>query len=265
MKKIITMLVALFMATSFSACSIVEPNYEGIKMTNWGKNGIEDFVEVHGNAGIIYWLFGEKIYRVPMFETTGGLQEVKILAIDAGEFRIDPHYQYKPSRGKGKKIVFDYKHIAGNKATISLDNIEEKILNVVVYNAYREVAREYTTDDLMSNLNQYEKKVEERLVKEFKNKGFDLISLTSGLEPPKSMKNAIEARNNSIQRARQVENDLQVAKNQQDIARIEQETNRIKSIGLTDKILTEQYIDMLLRTKNKVIITDGKTPLIISR
>jgi len=264
MKKNIFSVIAIAGVFSITGCSIVEPNYEGIKMTNWGKSGIDDFVEVHGNAGIIKEMFGEKLYRVPMFETTGGLKEVKILAIDAGEFTIDPHYQYKPTRGKGKQIVFDYKHIAGDEPTVSLNNIEEKILNVVVYNAYREVARQYTTDALMSNLNEYERKVEARLDEEFKAKGFDLISLTSGLEPPSSMRNAIEARNNSIQRARQVENDLQVAKNQQEIAKIEQETNRIKSIGLTDKILMEQYINMLRETKNKVIITDGKTPIMLS-
>ena len=46
-------------------------------------------------------------------------------------------------------------------------------------------------------------------------------------------------------------------------AKIDAETNRIQSAGLTKEILMQQYIEMLRNTSNKVIITDGKTPVIL--
>lgn len=257
--------IAIAFTMFTSGCSIVEPNYEGIKRVNWGKNGKEDYVEVKGNAGVIKEFLGEKLYLVPMYETTGEVKETEIFASDAGRFTVDPNYMYKPIKGSGREIVFAYKHVGMESPEASMDNIEDAILDILVKNAYKETAREYTTDGLMNNLNEFEKKNESRLKKEFETKGFELLQLTSGLTPPPSMAHAIEERNNSIQRARKAKNDLEIARMDQERAVIEQRTNQIKSQGLTDRILMERYIQMLEKTKNKVIITDGKTPIMLTR
>jgi hypothetical protein len=109
----------------------------------------------------------------------------------------------------------------------------------------------------------FESRVQERLKNEFEGKFFKLNSLTSGLTPPASMAQAIEARNNQKQMAEQVHNELEVARMQKEKAQIEQETNRIKSQGLTKEILAERYIDALRWSNNRIIITDGKTPVMI--
>ena len=46
-------------------------------------------------------------------------------------------------------------------------------------------------------------------------------------------------------------------------AKIDAETNKVQSVGLTKEILMQQYIEMLGKTSNKVIITDGRTPVIL--
>jgi hypothetical protein len=79
------------------------------------------------------------------------------------------------------------------------------------------------------------------------------------------MAQAIEARNNQKQMAEQVKNELEVARMQKEKAQIEQETNRIKSQGLTKEILTERYIDALRWSNNRIIITDGKTPVMLQQ
>ena len=66
---------------------------------------------------------------------------------------------------------------------VMMDNVENSILNKLVTNAYREEARNYTTDSLMNNLNTFERQVETRLKKDFENKFFQLNNLTSGLKP----------------------------------------------------------------------------------
>ena len=137
-----------------------------------------------------------------------------------------------------------------------MDNVENSILNKLVTNAYREEARNYTTDSLMNNLNTFERQVETRLKKDFENKFFQLNNLTSGLKPPASMAKAIELRNNAIQQAEQVKNELQVSKMNLEKAKIDAE-------GLDNKILQEKWIEAIRNTNNKVIITDGKTPVIL--
>lgn len=254
--------MAIF-TTQLTACSRVEPNHEAVKMVNWGKNGMHDLIEVKGLVPLNPFT-GEKLYQVPMWETSGGFDNGDILAKDAGEFTISPRYQYSPMRTRGKNIVYNFKDISGNENLISLDEIELKILNVIVFNAYREIARSYTTDGLMSNLQGYEEKVEKRLIEEFEKKGFVLLSLTSSLNPPQSMKKAIEARNESIQNARKAENDLEIARMEQQKAIIERETNRIKSQGLTPQILASKWIEAI-GDNDKIIITDGNTPVMLTK
>lgn len=254
-------IVILVFILAMKGCSRVEPNYEGVLMENYGRNGKADFRTVTGRQWVVFP--GVELYQVPMFETSGDPVAVSINAKDAGVFTVDPSYQYQPIRGKGVDIVFNYKHLGVNAPEVMMDNVEQAILNKLVINVYREEARNFTTDSLMNNLNAFEKQVEARLREDFSGKFFQLNNLTSGLQPPASMAKAIENRNNAIQEAERVKNELNVAKMNLEKAKIEAETNRVKSQGLDGKLLQEKWIEAIRNTNNKVIITDGKTPVIL--
>ena len=257
MKKLLFFLIA---ATALVACNPVKPNHEGVLMQNYGRNGQGDFSIVTGAQGPLG--MGSELYQVPMYEQTADPSSVDILAKDAGKFTVDPSFTYECMRGLGINIVFSYKHTGFED---NMDNLENMILNPIVINAFREEARNFTTDSLMNNLNGFENLVQARLAKDFEAKYFKLNNLTSGLTPPPSMSQAIEDRNNAIQKARQVENELTTAKLYQEKAIIEQKTNQIKSQGLTKEILAQQYIDALRWSNNRIIITDGKTPVLINQ
>lgn len=257
MKKLFFIIVA---AATIAACNPVMPNFEGVLMQNYGRNGMQDFSIVTGTQGMLGP--GTELYQVPMYEQTADPTQVTITAKDAGVFTVDPSFTYEAVRGKGIDIVFNYKHTGFDD---NMDNLENMILNPIVINAFREEARNFTTDSLMNNLNMFESRVQDRLKAEFEGKFFKLNSLTSGLTPPTSMAQAIEARNNQKQMAEQVKNELEVARMQKEKAQIEQETNRIKSQGLTKEILAERYIDALRWSNNRIIITDGKTPVLINQ
>lgn len=254
-------IVILVFILAMKGCSRVEPNYEGVLMENYGRNGKADFKTVTGRQWVLFP--GVELYQVPMFETSGDPVAVQVNARDAGVFTVDPSYQYQPIRGKGVDIVFNYKHLGVNAPEVMMDNVEQAILNKLVINVYREEARNFTTDSLMNNLNAFEKQVEARLREDFSGKFFQLNNLTSGLQPPASMAKAIENRNNAIQEAERVKNELNVAKMNLEKAKIEAETNRVKSQGLDGKLLQEKWIEAIRNTNNKVIITDGKTPVIL--
>jgi regulator of protease activity HflC (stomatin/prohibitin superfamily) len=241
------------------SCNRPEPNYEGVLMTEYGRNGLESFKVVTGAQGPLGP--GSELYQVPMFEEKGDCDAVNISAKDAGIFTVDPAYTYQATRGKGPNIILSYKHLGTGREFF--DNIESRVLDKIVVDAFRERARFYTTDSLMNNLGQFETEVETVLNEKFTAKFFTLNTLTSGLTPPKSMADAIEARNNAIQKANEVKNQLETARMLKEKAIIDAETNRIQSAGLTREVLTQQYIEMLKNSKNKIIITDGKTPVIL--
>lgn len=259
MKKFILLNAVALLAIS---CNRPEPNYEGVLMTEYGRNGINSFKTVTGAQGILGP--GSELYEVPMWEQKGDPQKVVINTKDASEFTVDPSYTYKPIRGKGPEIVLNYKNYPIAKPEEFFEAVEQNILNKRVTDAYREEARNYTTDSLMNNLASYENKVQNRLAKEFQLKYFELTTLTSGLKPPASMTASIEARNKAVQEANKVKNELETSRMLLEKARIDAETHRVQSAGLTREVLTQNYIEMLRYTSNKVIITDGKIPVILN-
>lgn len=257
MKKTLALLVGVLFLVS---CNRPEPNYEGVLMTDYGRNGIESFGVVTGAQGPLGP--GSELYQVPMFEQKADVDAVRVSAKDAGVFTIDPSYSYQVTRTKGPNIVLNYKHLGTGEGF--LDNVEENVLNKLVTDTFREEARNYTTDSLMNNLNTFEKRVEKTLASKFASKYFTLNTLTSGLTPPKSMAEAIEARNNAIQKANQVRNELETSKLYQEKARIDAETDRIKSAGLTKEVLQQKWIEAIRTSQNRIIITDGRTPIILN-
>lgn len=254
--------IALGVVSTMVSCSSVEPNNEGVLMTNYGRNGESDFSLVKGRI----WTLapGTELYNVPMNEQRGDCPAMEVTSKDAGVFIVDPTYAYQPKRGSGIPIIFNYKSYNPNNPNDFFELVEQNILNPRVLNAYKETARNFTTDSLMYNVNAFERAVQERLRGEFDTAFFKLKELSSGLTPPKSMREAIEERNNAIQEANKVQNQLRVSKMLQEKAIIDQQTNKIKSQGLTREILTEKYIEMLRNSSNRVIITDGKTPIILN-
>ena len=258
MKKMIFLFSVI---ASLVGCNRPEPNYEGVLMTEYGRNGINSFKIVTGAQGMLGP--GSELYQVPMWEQAGDPDIVEITAKDAGVFTVDPSYTYTPIRGKGAEIVFNYKNYRIQNPETFFDNVEANVLNKRVTDAYREEARNYTTDSLMNNLGKFELSVQKRLKEEFKTKFFDLTTLTSGLKPPASMLKAVEDRNKAIQEANRVKNELETSRMLLEKAKIDAETNKVQSVGLTKEILMQQYIEMLRKTSNKVIITDGRTPVIL--
>lgn len=258
MKKLLIIGLAFLGLTS---CNRPEPNYEGVLMTDYGRNGLESFETVTGAQGPL--APGSELYQVPMFEQKADCDVVKVSAKDAGIFTIDPSYTYSATRGQAPSIVLNYKHLGTGDEF--LKSIESNVLDRLTTDTFREEARSYTTDSLMNNLGSFEKTVEATLTEKFKKKGFTLNTLTSGLTPPKSMADAIEARNNAVQQANQVKNELETSKMYLEKAKIDAETNRMKSSGLTKEVLQQQWIEAIRNTDNKVIITDGKTPIIIGQ
>lgn len=264
--NLFTTTAILFIVTALSSCvgcNRVKPNYEGVLMTNYGRDGKSDFKLVTGSQGLL--APSTELYQVPMFEQTADPAAIQITARDAGVFTVDPSYTYQAIRGKGVDIIFNYKHVGIDDEVTIMDNIEGAVLNKRVTDVYREEARVFTTDSLMNNLNNFEQRVQARLVNEFEKKFFTITALTSGLKPPESMAAAVERRNNAIQQAEQVRNELQVAEMNLQKARIEAEENKVRASGLNATNLQEKWIEAIRNTQNRVIITDGKTPVILGQ
>lgn len=65
----IFLIVALFAVVLFASCERVAPNYAGVLMENYGKQGKEDFKIVAGKVST--WELGTELFQVPLFDQRG--------------------------------------------------------------------------------------------------------------------------------------------------------------------------------------------------
>lgn len=90
-RKIDFLIVALFAVVLFISCERVAPNYAGVLMENYGKQGKEDFKIVSGKVST--WELGTELFQVPLFDQRGEFAEaVTLKAADNTEFKARPTY-----------------------------------------------------------------------------------------------------------------------------------------------------------------------------
>ena len=75
-RKIDFLIVALFAVVLFASCERVAPNYAGVLMENYGKQGKEDFKIVAGKVST--WELGTELFQVPLFDHTKGSRQYRV-------------------------------------------------------------------------------------------------------------------------------------------------------------------------------------------
>lgn len=86
MKRLIKLTMVCMTLVMFVSCERVAPNYAGVLMENYGKQGKEDFKIVSGKVST--WELGTELFQVPLFDQRGEFAEaVTLKAADNTEFQ----------------------------------------------------------------------------------------------------------------------------------------------------------------------------------
>jgi regulator of protease activity HflC (stomatin/prohibitin superfamily) len=248
MKKLIALGIALFMAfLIWLICTErIDAGYEGIKVKLYGSDkGVQDVSLVTGR--VWYNPLTESIYEFPTYVQTVNYENFTVNAKDGSVFTVDPTLSLRVQPGFTPKIFIKYRK-----------RIDE-ILNYTLVNHIKDVYRiefnKYSTDSIISNRERFEAGVQEKMIAFLKNEGFVLEQLTSGIQYPESITQAINAKNAAIQKAQQAENELKVveanAKKLIVQAEAEARANDLKQKTLSPLLIQQQFIEKW----------DGKTPL----
>lgn len=236
-----TTLLLFAVLSLMQSCTWVKPQYDGVLMTEYWRNGISDFTIVTGKVQT--WGMGTELIQIPTWEQRADLDSVKIYAKDGGEFYIDPVYTYKRKIGKSREIAFNYRRFDSSGEEL-MDLIEKEILNPRVVNSYRDIARTFSSDSLMNNQAMYEKAVESALVAVFDSAYFEPKTLSSGLIPPPSLRQRIEERNAMIQETEKVKNEAAKERAQLEVIRLKAEQNRALSQSLTPEVIKMRELEL---------------------
>lgn len=188
-RKIDFLIVALFAVVLFASCERVAPNYAGVLMENYGKQGKEDFKIVSGKVST--WELGSELFQVPLFDQRGEFAEaVTLKAADNTEFKARPTYSYKVIKNRAIDVVFDNKHIG--RGSDFMSSLEDNILEPRIYDLIKEESRKHKTDSLMADGGSlvFEKRLEQIVDKEFEKEVCNYShSLPSWSSPIKFAKN----------------------------------------------------------------------------
>jgi|GEM_PF-101506 len=250
MKNLLKMFVLICTFASLVSCERVAPNYAGVLMENFGKSGKEDFTIVTGRVNVA--APGTELFQVPLFDQRGEFETPTTLkAADNTEFNARPTYSYRVIKNRAIDIVFDNKHIgSGNDF---MESLEDNILEPRIYDLIKEESRKHRTDDLMADGGSlmFEKKLEDIVLAEFEKRGLTLMTFSAQLEFSNKVKAKIDSRNEVNTNITVLDQQIEEQKKKNQLEELKTEQNLIRSRGLTDKLLQEQFIDKW----------DGKTPL----
>lgn len=200
MRKIMfAMLAAVLMLTS-CGYEKVDAGYEGIKVNLYGDGkGVDDVSLVTG--AVWYNPITTAVYEYPTFVQTVDYPPFSINAKDGSSFTVDPTISLKIVDGKSPEVFKKYRK----------DDIRE-VINTTLYNyvknAFRIQLNGYTTDELVSKREEFELAIETKLSEELTRENFQLEQMTSGLQYPNTLVQAIDAKNQAVQDALKIENEV---------------------------------------------------------
>lgn len=259
MKTIIKLLCVLTLVFGLSSCGYerIDAGYEGIKVNLYGDGkGVDDVSLVTG--AVWYNPVTTAVYEYPTFVQTVDYPPFSINAKDGSSFTVDPTISLKIVDGKSPEVFKKYRK----------EDIVE-VINTTLYNyvknAFRIQLNNYTTDELVSKREEFEKSIEDRLSKELLAENFQLEQMTSGLQYPQTLVNSIDAKNAAIQQALKAENEVKTieaeAKKKVAAAQGEAEALRIKGDAESEynkKISAS--LSVLIVQQDMIEKWDGKLP-----
>lgn len=257
--KLYYLAIAVVAMLSLNSCGYerVDAGYEGIKVNLYGDNKGVDNVNLVTGA-VWYNPITTAVYEYPTFVQTVDYEPFSINAKDGSSFTVDPTISLKIVDSKSPEVFVKYRK----------DNIAD-VINTTLYNyvknAFRIELNKYTTDELVSKREEFEKAIEDRLTKELLAENFQLEQMTSGLKYPKTLIQSIDAKNAAIQNALRAENEVKTieAEAKKKVAAAQGEAEALKIKGDAEAEYNRKIsasLSPLIIQQDMIEKWDGKLP-----
>lgn len=257
-KAIWVALCAICVVAMMSSCTRIDAACEGIKVNLYGSDkGVDDVVLVTG----MVWFnpLTEEVYEYPTYVQMVDYEPFEINAKDGSKFIVDPTININPIAGKAATIFKKYRK--------PLDEVIHDVLRTHIVNAYRIKLNTYTTDELVSKREEFERVTEDYLREVLAKENFELGEMTSGLKYPTSLEQSITAKNQAVQEALRIENEVAAieAEAKKTIAEAEGSAKALKI-----KADAEAYYNRTVSASLSTTLVqmkaldkwDGKTPIV---
>ena len=248
MKKILVLMSVLSMMFLTLSCERVAPNYYGVLMENYGKDGKDDYSKQQGRVSTLSP--GTELFEVPAWEQRGRFTDddgnekaLNIKAADNTAFSSKPMYSFKVIESKVVDVVFQNARL-GSGDTF-MEALQDNVLEPRIYDIVKEASRGYTTDALMANSGslKFERYVQDLVEKEFEKSGLKLISFSLNLDFSKKVKAKIDSRNEVNTNISVLDQQIAEQRKRNELEALKTEQNKIRSAGITPQLLQEKAIN----------------------
>lgn len=245
MKKVLLLVLSIVVLTS---CDRVAPNYYGVLMENYGKDGKSDYTKVQGRVSTMSP--GTELFEVPAWEQRGQFTDdtgedrvLQIKAADNTAFTSKPLYSYKVIENRVVDVVFQNARLGSGSDFMRA--LQDNVLEPRIYDIIKEASRGYTTDALMANGGslKFEQYVQDIVIKEFDKSGLELISFSLNLDFSKKVKAKIDSRNEVNTNISVLDQQIAEQRKRNELEALKTEQSIIRSRGLTEEVLQERAIN----------------------
>ena len=251
MRKTIYGLLAFVMFTLvITSCTNVKPNFEGVLMQNYGKNGKADFSLQKGSVNTSG--MGTALYQVPLYEQRvtfaqnpdENMRVLHLKCADNTEVTCHPVFSFRVIEARAVDVVFENKQL-DHEGNEFMAQLVSNILDVKIYDIMKKESREWTTDSLMATGGQlkFEKAVEEIVKAEFLKKGLELMTWSCQLDYSDAVRGRIDERNKVQQNIAVLSQQILEQEKKNELAALKAKENQILSSGLTQQVLVQQMIE----------------------
>ena len=152
----------------------------------------------------------ESIFEYPTYIQRVTYEPFTVNPKDAAIFSMTPTLAYQIDENKAVDIFVKYRK--------PVRELEMGYINTCIFEAYRTCANNYTSDELMANRAKFETEVRARLDESMNREGFIVREFTTKIDPPASLTEAINAKNEAVQNALKAENKVKEAEAEAKIA-----------------------------------------------
>jgi hypothetical protein len=245
--KLVAGLVLLLAVVGLTSCERVAPNYYGVLMENYGKNGKSDYSKQQGRVSTMSP--GTELFQVPAWEQRGKFTDdsgddklLQVKAADNTAFTTKPLYSYKVMENRVVDVVFQNSRLgSGDDFMIAL---QDNVLEPRIYDIIKEASRSYTTDQLMANGGslKFEQYVQNIVKTEFEKSGLELISFSLNLDFSSKVKAKIDNRNEVNTNISVLDQQIAEQRKRNELEALKAEQNKIRSAGITPQLLQEKAI-----------------------
>lgn len=255
-KRISVAFCSVIVMLCMASCEIIDAGHEGIKVNLYGDSkGVGDVALVTGR--VFYNPLTTEIHEYPTFVQTVDYQPFEINAKDGSKFTVDPTINISPIAGKSPEIFKKYRK--------PLKEVITNVLKTHIANAYRIKLNAYTTDELVSKREEFEKVTENYLREILLKENFELGEMTSGLKYPDALVRSIDSKNQAVQEALRIENEVAAieAEAKKKVAAAEGEAQALKIKGDAEAEYNRKIsasLSGLIVQQNMIEKWDGKLP-----